>query len=390
MGKKIILAYSGGLDTSCCVRYLKDQGWDVVCFMADVGQKMDVKTARLRAKKAGASKLYVEDLKKEFVEDFIWPTLKASAVYEEGYFLATALSRPLIGKYLVEIAKKENAQAVAHGCTGKGNDQVRIEVAVRMLNPKLEIIAPVREWHFRSREEEIEYCKQNGIPIDVTKKKLYSIDENLWGISIECGVLEDPNREPPSDAYQITKDPSLVKKKPMYLDIEFKRGIPVALNGKRLSGVKLIMELNKLAASYGIGRVDMVEDRLVGIKSREIYESPAAEVLYLAHRALESLVLDRDTIHFKALVAHRYAQLIYFGLWYSPLRSALAKFVDETQERVTGVVRVKLCGGKAIVVGRRSKFSRYKLDLATYDERDKFDHNMAEGFIKLWGLPFLD
>ena len=386
--RKIVLAYSGGLDTSCCVRWLKDRGWDVICFMADLGQALDVDTARKRAKSAGASKLYVKNLRKEFIEDFIWPTLKAGAVYEGKYYLATALGRPLIGKYLVEVAHKEGAIAVAHGCTGKGNDQVRIELAVRMLDPKLKIIAPVREWEFRSREEEVDYCQLHDIPIDVSKKKVYSIDENLWGVSIECGILEDPYAEPPKDAFQITKDPSEVKKSPTYVEIEFRRGIPVALNGKRLSGERLIKELNRLGGEYGVGRIDMVEDRLVGIKSREVYEAPAAHILYLAHRELEMLVLDRDTLFFKDNMANRFAQLVYYGLWYSPLRQAMSAFVDVTQERVSGVVRLKVGPGWVQVVGRKSPYSRYKKALASYDESDRFDHSAAEGFIKLWGLPF--
>ena len=386
--KKIVLAYSGGLDTSCCVRWLKDRGWDVVCFMADLGQELDVNTARKRAKAAGASRLYVKNLRKEFIEEFIWPTLQAQAKYEGKYYLATALGRPLIGKYLVEIAHQEGAIAVAHGCTGKGNDQVRIELAVRMLDPKLQIIAPVREWEFKSREEEIEYCRSCGIPIDVTKKKVYSIDENLWGVSIECGVLEDPWAEPPKDAYQITRDPEKVKDKPIYLEIGFEKGIPVSLNNKRMKGEDLIKALNEIGGRYGIGRIDMVEDRLVGIKSREIYESPSAHILYTAHRELEMLTLDRETLHFKALVSNRFAQLVYFGLWYSPLRQALTRFVSYTQERVSGVVRLKLGPGWVQVVGRKSKYSRYKKSLATYDASDIFDHRAAEGFIKLWGLPF--
>lgn len=386
--KKVILAYSGGLDTSCCVRWLKDRGWDVICFMADLGQEMDVPTARKRAKAAGASKLYVKNLRKEFIEEIIWPTLQAGAVYEGKYYLATALGRPLIGKYLALLAEREGASAVAHGCTGKGNDQVRIELAVRMLNPELKIIAPVRQWEFGSREEEIEYCRLNRIPIDVSKKKVYSIDENLWGVSIECGVLEDPFVEPPADAYQITADPSQVKARPVYLDIEFKEGIPVKVNGKKMKAEELIRYLNKLGGKYGVGRIDMVEDRLVGIKSREIYEAPAAEILYTAHRELEMLVLDRDTLHFKSMISNRFAQLVYFGLWFSPLRRAMSAFVTETQRTVSGLVRLKIGPGWVKVVGRKSRFSRYKKRLATYDSTDKFDHKAAEGFIKLWGLPF--
>ncbi len=386
--KKVVLAYSGGLDTSCCVKWLRDRGWEVICFMADLGQGIDKKTSAKRAKAAGASKIYIEDLRKQFVNEVIFPTLKARALYEEKYYLATALGRPLIGQKMVEIAHKEGATAVAHGCTGKGNDQVRIEVSARTLDPNLEILAPVRDWEFKSREEEIDYCKLNKIPIDVTKKKVYSIDKNLWGISIECGRLEDPWAEPPKDAYIMTKDPASVNKRPSYIEIEFKKGIPVGINGKKMNGLDIIAYLNKIGGSYGIGRVDMVEDRLVGIKSREIYESPAAEILYTAHREIEMLVLDRDTLHFKHLVSSRFAQLVYFGLWFSPLRNALSSFIDATQEDVTGAVRLKLSAGLCQIVGRKSRYSRYRKELATYDNTDKFNHRYAEGFIKLWGLPF--
>jgi len=387
--KKVVLAYSGGLDTSCAIKWLKDKGYNVVAFMADVGQGGDFDSVKKRALKTGASKIYIKDLKSEFIHDYIWPSLKANAVYEEKYLLATALSRPLIAKHLVEIAKKENAQYIAHGCTGKGNDQVRIEVSASILNPNVKIIAPVRIWEFKSREEEIDYAKAKKISVDVTKKKPYSIDMNLWGVSIECGVLEDPWKEPPKDVYQWTVDPASAPNKPTYCTIEFSKGVPVKVNGKKLPSKDLINKLCELASDNGVGRSDMVENRLVGIKSREIYEATSATVLHLAHKELESLVLDRETLHFKEAVSQKYAELIYYGLWFSSLKSALDKFVEYTQQKVSGVVKIKLHKGKAICVGRKSKYSLYKEELATYSDKDEFDQSLAEGFVKLWGLPHI-
>ncbi len=387
--KKVVLAYSGGLDTSCAIKWLKDKGYNVVAFMADVGQGGDFDSVKKRALKTGASKVYIKDLKSEFIHDYIWPSLKANAVYEGKYLLATALSRPLIAKHLVEIAKKENAQYIAHGCTGKGNDQVRIEVSASILNPKVKIIAPVRIWEFKSREEEIDYAKAKKISVDVTKKKPYSIDMNLWGVSIECGILEDPWKEPPKDVYQWTVDPASASNKPTYCTIEFSKGVPVKVNGKKLPSKDLINKLCELASDNGVGRSDMVENRLVGIKSREIYEATAATVLHLAHKELESLVLDRETLHFKEAVSQKYAELIYYGLWFSSLKSALDKFVEFTQQKVSGVVKIKLHKGKAICVGRKSKYSLYKEELATYSDKDEFDQSLAEGFVKLWGLPHI-
>ena len=386
--KKIVLAYSGGLDTSVAIKWLKDKGFDVVACLVDVGQKGDFKKAREKAKKIGASKVYIIDAKDEFVRDFIFPALKANAVYEGKYFLATALSRPLIAKVLANIANKEGARFVGHGCTGKGNDQVRIEVSLAALAKGIEIVAPVRVWEFASREAQIRYAKTHGIPVTATKKSPYSLDENLWGVSIECGVLENPNTEPPKDAYQITKDPQAAPKKPAYVKVGFKKGVPVSINGKACNPIELIAKLNSAGSLHGIGRSDMVENRLVGIKSREIYEAPAAYILHTAHKELEALVLDRELMHFKDIVSLKYADIIYYGLWYSPLRKALDKFVENTQQCVEGEVRLKLYKGSLSVVGRTSKFSLYSEAMATYSSKDSFDHKAAEGFIKIWGLPY--
>jgi len=390
--KKVVLAYSGGLDTSCIVKWLVKKGYEVVCFVADLGQGLgkgeNFGKIKQRALAAGASKVYIKDLKEEFVNDFIVPALKANAIYEGKYLLATALGRPLIAKYLVEIAHKENAQAVAHGCTGKGNDQVRLEVTTGILDPVLEIIAPVRTWEFKSREEEIDYAIDNKIPIDVTKKKPYSLDKNLWGVSIESGVLEDPGLEPPKDCYQWTKAPEDAVSKATYIEIEFEKGVPKKLNGKSYSKIDLINKLNAIGGANSVGRSDCMENRLVGIKSREIYEAPAGTILHIAHKELESLVLDRELAHYKEIVVLKYSELVYFGLWYSPLRIALDKFVDQTQEKVTGVVKLKLYKGNCTVVGRKSVNSLYKQHLATYSKGDKFDQKLAEGFIKIFGMPF--
>ncbi|KPK98029.1 MAG: argininosuccinate synthase [Omnitrophica WOR_2 bacterium SM23_72] len=390
--KKIILAYSGGLDTSCAIRWLKEQGFEVICFVADLGQGLsqgeDFEAIEARGLAAGASKVYIKDLQDEFVEDFVMPALKAHAVYEGKYLLATALARPLIAKYLVQTAHKEKADAVAHGCTGKGNDQVRFEVTVNILEPALEIIAPVREWEFKSREEEIEYARMYNIPVDVTKKKPYSIDRNIWGISIEAGVLENLEQEPPQDCYLITKSPTAQATYPKYIEISFEKGVPKKLDGKTYRLKNLINQLNDWGGLHGVGRADLVENRLVGIKSREIYEAPAATILYTAHKELESLVMDRELSHFKEIVSLKYAELVYYGLWYSPLKEALDKFVDATQRQVTGSVKLKLFKGNCVAVARKSRYSLYKKELSTYGEEDKFDHKLANGFIKLWGLPY--
>ncbi|MBI5144190.1 MAG: argininosuccinate synthase [Candidatus Omnitrophica bacterium] len=388
MKEKVILAYSGGLDTSVAIKWLTNKGYGVVAYMADIGQDADFEGYKKRALKSGAVKVVVEDLKSKFVEDFVFKSLKASAVYEGGYLLATALSRPLIAKHLVDTAEKEKANFIAHGCTGKGNDQVRFEVSVSALNSKLKILAPVREWELKTRDDEIEYAKKNGIEIDTTKKRPYSIDINLWGISIESGKLEDPDREPDEDIYQITKGIDKAASKPLYLTIEFKNGVPIKLNGKRMEGAELISKVAKLAGDAGVGRSDMIENRLIGIKSREIYEAPAAWALHMAHKALESLVLDRELLHFKELVALKYSELVYYGLWYTPLREALDKFIDDTQKYVNGAVKLKLYKGNCAVVGRSSPNSLYKKELATYAKGDRFDQSLAKGFIEIWGLPY--
>jgi len=388
MRNKVILAYSGGLDTSVAIKWFTKKGYDVVAYMADVGQKADFELYKRRALKTGASKAIVEDLKGEFVEDYVFKSLKADAIYEDGYLLATALSRPLIAKGLVKTAHREDAGFVAHGCTGKGNDQVRFEVTIGALDAHLKILAPVREWELKTRSEEIEYAKNNNIPIDATKKKPYSLDVNLWGISIESGKLEDPYYEPDEGVYQLTKGVDRARALPVYAEIGFKKGLPVSLNGKAMSGVDLILKLSKIAGEAGVGRSDMVENRLVGIKSREIYEAPAGVTLYTAHKALEALVLDRELLHFKDIVALKYAELVYYGLWYTPLREALDRFIDDTQRRVNGTVRVKLHKGSCVVVGRKSPDSLYRKELATYEEGDKFDQSLAKGFIRIWGLPY--
>lgn len=388
MKEKVVLAYSGGLDTSVAIKWFANKGYEVIAYMADVGQGSDYKVYEKRGLGTGATKVIVEDLKEEFVRDFVFKALKANVLYEGNYLLATALSRPIIAKGLVKVAQKEKATCVAHGCTGKGNDQVRFEVTIGSLDPSLKIWAPVREWEMKTRQEEIDYAKYHRIPIDTTKKKPYSLDVNLWGISIESGKLEDPYYEPTEDIYQMTKGIKDSKAQPTYVEIEFKKGIPVKLNGKAMGGVELINKLNKIAGEAGVGRSDMVENRLVGIKSREIYEAPAGWTLLTAHKALEALVLDRELAHYKDLVAHKYAELTYYGLWYTPLKEALDAFIDKTQEKVTGTVRMKLHKGNCVAVGRKSPYSLYKKELATYEEGDKFDQSLAKGFIQIWGLPY--
>jgi len=386
--KKIVLAYSGGLDTSVAIKWLMEKGFDVIAYLGDVGQGQDTESAKVRAKKIGATKIIVDDLRKAFAADFIFPALKANAIYEGKYFLATALSRPILAKGLVETASKEKAGYIAHGCTGKGNDQVRFEVTAMALKPGLRVIAPVREWDLPTREAEIRYAKMHKIPIDVTKKKPYSIDKNLWGVSVESGKLEDPWYEPPDDVFQMTASLDNTPKKKAYVDIAFKKGLPVKINGVSYEPIKLISKLNELGGRYGVGRSDMIEDRLVGIKSREIYEAPAAAILYEAHKALESLTLDKQTLLFKDKVSASYSQLIYNGLWYSPLKVALDLFIDKTQEKVTGTVRIKLDKGHAVCVGRKSKNSLYRRELATYGKGDIFDQSLAKGFIEIFGLPY--
>lgn len=386
---KIVLAYSGGLDTSCAVKWLIDKyGMEVICFSAFIGETSDRKLLEQKAKSAGASKIFIEDLKEEFARDFVIPALWAQAKYEGRYPMATSLGRPLIAKHLVRVAHQEKATYIAHGCTGKGNDQVRLEVGVRTLDPKLKIIAPLREWEFKTRDEEIEYAHENNIIISATKKSPYSIDKNIWGIAIEAGMLEDPWVEPPEDAYVMTRSIAKVPEKPTYVEVTFESGIPVAVNGRKLGLVNLIEALNEIGGKYGVGRIDQIENRLVGIKSREIYEAPAATILLSAHQELQDLVFDRSLLHFQKLLSERYADLVYDGLWFSPLKESLDAFFARHQDRVSGVIRFKLDKGHAIPVGRKSPFSRYSEALATYGKGDLFDRNAAVGFMKIWGLPY--
>lgn len=386
--KKVVLAYSGGLDTSCAIKWLQDKGYEVIAVIADVGQGENFEAVKERALKTGASRVHVLNLQKEFVTDYVFPAIKANAIYENKYLLATALSRPIIAKHQVKIAHQEKATAVAHGCTGKGNDQVRFETTIRLLDPKLEHIAPVRVWEFKTREEEIDYAKKHNIPVNVTKKSPYSIDKNLYGRSIECGVLEDPWAEPPEEIYDMTVSPEKAPNKPTYLALDFENGLPVAIDGAAYLPVELIHKLNEIGGANAVGRVDTIENRLVGIKSREIYENPAAMILHIAHQDIESLVLDRETLHYKQLISPKYAEMIYYGLWETPLKHQLDAYINKTQENVTGTVRLKLYKGNCTVVGRKSPHSRYKMELATYGDKDKFDQKMAEGFLKLWAMPY--
>jgi len=388
MKKKVILAYSGGLDTSCCIKWLQDKGFEVICFSANLGSEFSPAQLKSKAKKSGVSKLYVKDMEKEFASDYLMPALKANAVYEGKYVLSTALGRPLIAKHLVDIAHKEKAGYVAHGCTGKGNDQVRIDTTVKILDPKLKIIAPLRVWELTSRESEIAYARKNKLPISASKKKIYSIDKNIWGISIEGGMMENLVNAPDEAAYVLTNSMQKAPAKPDYVQIEFKKGVPVKVNGKKKSFLEIIAYLNKIGGKHSIGRSDLVEDRTVGIKSREIYEAPAAWILLSAHKELESIVLDKDTLNFKDIVSLKYAQLVYQGLWFSKLRKSLAAFVELTQEKVSGVIKLKLYKGGIIVVSRKSNHSLYKKEMATYGEKDQFDRNDAKGFIEIFSLPY--
>lgn len=385
--EKIILAYSGGLDTSVAIKWLQEKyNYDVVAVGLDVGEGKDLEFVREKALTIGAVASYSIDAREEFAYNFALPALQANSLYESKYPLSAALSRPLISKKLVEIAEKEGAVAVAHGCTGKGNDQVRFDVSVTALNPDLKIIAPVREWAM-SREEQIQYAQERGIPVPITKENPFSIDENFWGRSCECGVLEDPWAEAPEAAFGWTNSVADAPEEAEYIEIEFVEGVPVSLNGEKLPLHELIPQLNAIAGKHGIGRIDHVENRLIGIKSREVYEAPAAMVLIQAHKEIEFLTLPKEVIQFKPTIEQKYTQMIYDGLWYSSLRDALDAFIKETQKTVTGVARVKLHKGTSFVVGRKSAQSLYNHELATYKAGDAFDHDAAVGFIKLWGLP---
>jgi argininosuccinate synthase len=384
---RIVLAYSGGLDTSVAIPWLKEQyNAEVIAVTLDLGQGRELTQIRERAMATGAVRCHVLDVREEFARDYILPALQAGALYEERYPLATALGRPLIARKLVEIAQMENATAIAHGCTGKGNDQVRIDVSARAIDPKIRVIAPARVWGM-TRPEEIEYARVRGIPVPTTNASPYSTDENLWGRSIECGVLEDPWNEPPDDIYALTKSPAEAPDAPAYVEIEWVKGVPTAVNGVVMPLTELIGSLETIAGVHGVGRIDMVENRLVGIKSREIYEAPAGIVLHDAHRELEGMVIPKDLQRLKQRLAQEYADIVYNGLWFAPTREAIDAFVANVQQRVTGTVRLKLYKGDCRVVGRKSPFALYDHGLATYDKGDKFDHTAAEGFIKIWGLP---
>ncbi len=384
---RIVLAYSGGLDTSVAIPWLKEKyNAEIIAVTMDLGQGRELNQIRERAVGAGAVRCHVLDVREEFARDYILPALQAGAMYEERYPLATALGRPLIAKKLVEIAQMENATAIAHGCTGKGNDQVRIDVSARAIDPKIEVIAPARVWGM-TRPQEIEYARVHNVPVTTTKSSPYSTDENLWGRSIECGILEDPWNEPPDDIYSLTKSPAEAPDAPAYVEIEWEKGVPVAVNGVAMPLTELIGSLETIAGVHGVGRIDMVENRLVGIKSREIYEAPAGIVLHNAHRELEGMVIPKDLQRLKQRMAQEYADIVYNGLWFAPTREAIDAFVANVQQKVTGTVRLKLFKGDCRVVGRKSPFALYDKGLATYDEGDQFDHTAAVGFIKIWGLP---
>lgn len=387
--RKIVVAYSGGLDTSIMVKWLKEKyDADIITATGDLGQRKEIVGVEEKAKQTGAVKSYVLDLREEFIKNYVWKALKAGALYEGLYPMATAIGRPLLAKMLVDIAEKEGADSVSHGCTGKGNDQVRFEVGVNTLAPELKVIAPLREWEFKSREEEMDYAEKHNIPVNATKSSPYSNDENLWGISAECGILEDPQAAPPEDAYQVTINPKDAPEEGAVITIGFEKGVPVSLNGVKTEAVELVTKLREIGGQHGVGRLDLIENRVVGIKSREIYEAPSAVILHWAHSELERMILDKDTFRFKQEVAIKYANLIYDGLWFTPLFSALTSFVDATQENITGEVKLELYKGSIKTLARKSDYSLYRKDLATYTTDDTFDHQASVGFIKLFGLPY--
>lgn len=392
MGKnginKVVLAYSGGLDTSCIVPWLRENyDCEVIAFCADLGQEEELEGLEAKAIASGASKLYIRDLREEFLRDFVFPTLQAGAIYEREYLLGTSFARPLIAKHLVEIAEAEGADAVSHGCTGKGNDQVRFELTVMALNPKLKTIAPWREWHIRSREDALAYAAKHNVPVAASEKKIYSRDRNIFHISHEGGLLENPWNEPEDDMFQLSNSPESAPETAEYVEIGFEKGVPVSLNGETLNPVDLFVQLNKIAGKHGVGRIDIVENRLVGMKSRGVYETPAGTVIHRAHQALESICIDKHTMHYKDFVAVKYAELVYNGMWYTRLREAMDAFVQVTQEQVTGTVRMKLYKGNCTIAGRKSPFSLYREDYASFGEEDVYNQKDAEGFITLFGLP---
>ncbi len=387
--KKVVLAYSGGLDTSVIIPWLKENydGCEVIAMCADLGQGDELNVVHDKALASGASKVYIEDLKKEFVEEFIWPSLQAGAVYEKKYLLGTSFARPLIAKRLVEIAEQEGADAIAHGATGKGNDQVRFELTVKALAPHLKIIAPWRLWDIRSREDAIDYAEKHNVPVPVTKKRPYSMDRNIWHLSHEGADLESPWNEPKNDLLMIVTPPEQAPDTPEYIELVFEQGIPVMLNGEKLDAVAMVEQLNEIGAEHGIGVTDMVENRLVGMKSRGVYETPAGTILHYAHNELEALTLDRATLQYKQLVSIKYAELVYDGMWYAPLREALAAFVSETQKTVSGTVRLKLYKGNVASAGAKSPYSLYSEEFVTFGRDEVYNQADAEGFINLFGLP---
>ena len=386
--KKVVLAYSGGLDTSVIVPWLvENYGCEVICFCANLGQEEELSGLEAKALASGASKLYIEDLREEFITGYIYPTMMAGAIYEREYLLGTSFARPLIAKKMVEIAELEGADAVAHGATGKGNDQVRFELTVMALNPRLKIIAPWREWHIRSREDALEYAAQHNVPVTATLKSIYSRDRNLWHLSHEGGGLEDPWHEPDEAMYILTRNPEDAPDEAEYLEIYFDQGVPKRVNGVAMGPIAVLETLNKLGGKHGVGRTDIVENRLVGMKSRGVYETPGGSILYRAHEGLEQLCLDKQTLQYKQVIALKYAELVYNGQWYTPLRQAMDAFVAVTQRHVTGAVRLKLYKGNITLVGRKSPYSLYREDYATFGEEDVYNQADAEGFIKLFGLP---
>ncbi len=386
--EKVVLAYSGGLDTSICIKWLIDEhNLDVIAVVGEVGQEHEgLEAVRQKALRTGASECYVVDMREEFVEGYLTDAVRANALYENKYPLLSALSRPVITKHLVDIAHKHGAKYIAHGCTGKGNDQVRFETSIMLLDPTLKIIAPVREWPFKTRPEEMEWAAAHGVEVPTTADKPYSIDDNLWGRAIECGVLEDPMNEPPEDIYTMTDSPETAPNKPQYVEIEFCKGIPCGLDGKKESFIDIIYKLNDIAGRNGFGRLDMIENRLVGVKSRECYEQPAALALITAHRALEDMCLEREVLHYKLGIEQKWAEQVYYGAWFGPLKMALDGFINATQDCVTGTVRCKFYKGTCTVVGRRSDYSLYSYELATYDTGDQFNHESSAGFIELNAL----
>lgn len=387
--EKVVLAYSGGLDTSICIKWLMDEhNMDVIAVVGEVGQEHEgLEAIRQKALRTGAIEAYVVDMREEFVNEYLTDAIRANALYENKYPLLSALSRPVISKHLVRIAHEHGAKYIAHGCTGKGNDQVRFETSVWLLDPAIKIIAPVREWPFKTRPEEIEWAAQHGVDVPVTNAKPYSIDDNLWGRAIECGVLEDPWNEPPEDIYTMTDSPENAPDEPQYVEIEFEAGIPVALDGQKMSYIDIIYKLNEIAGRNGYGRLDMIENRLVGVKSRECYEQPAALALITAHKALEDMCLEREVLHYKLGIEQKWAECVYYGQWFAPLKNALDAFIASTQDAVTGLVRCKFYKGTCTVVGRKSDYSLYDYALATYDKGDSFDHEASAGFIELFALP---